>query len=120
VDTALFGAPHAVRCVLDLFGPSQVLFGTDMPLGPPDAVEMTIADLEATGLSDEELAAVYEGNAVRLLGLQAGDRHEDSTRQESVPERGARPRMVSEPDDAGGDPPCWAHMLDDEGNLRDQ
>ena len=73
VDTALFGAPHAVRCVLEFFGPRQVLFGTDMPLGPPNGVEATIANLEAAGLSGADRAAVYAGNAVRLLGLQAGD-----------------------------------------------
>jgi predicted TIM-barrel fold metal-dependent hydrolase len=71
VDTALFGAPHAVRCVLEFFGPDHVLFGTDIPLGPPNAVEATIADLEVAGLSSDDLAAVYAGNAVRLLGLQA-------------------------------------------------
>jgi aminocarboxymuconate-semialdehyde decarboxylase len=69
VDTALFGAPHAVRCVLDFFGPQQVLFGTDIPLGPPDCVDTTIADLDQAGLSNEDLAAVYAGNAVRLFGL---------------------------------------------------
>jgi hypothetical protein len=73
VDAALFGAPHAVRCVLEFFGPRHVLFGTDMPLGPANAVEATIADLEAAGLSAEGLAAVYAGNAVRLLGLQTDD-----------------------------------------------
>jgi predicted TIM-barrel fold metal-dependent hydrolase len=67
-DTALFGAPHAVRCVLDFFGPDHVLFGTDMPLGPPDAVEATIADLESLGLAEGDLSAVYSGNAARLLG----------------------------------------------------
>jgi aminocarboxymuconate-semialdehyde decarboxylase len=71
-DTALFGAPHAVRCVLDFFGPRQVLFGSDMPLGPSNAVEATIVDIEAAGLSDAERAAVYAGNAVRLLGLREG------------------------------------------------
>jgi predicted TIM-barrel fold metal-dependent hydrolase len=71
VDTALFGAPHAVRCVLDFFGPQHVLFGTDMPLGPANAVEATMADIETAGLSDEDRAAVYAGNAVRLLGLAA-------------------------------------------------
>ncbi len=74
VDTALFGAPHAVRCVLDFFGPQHVLFGTDMPLGPASAVEATIADLEAAGLSSEDRAAVYAGNAMCLLGLRAGRR----------------------------------------------
>jgi aminocarboxymuconate-semialdehyde decarboxylase len=72
VDTALFGAPHAVRCVLEFFGPQHVLFGTDMPLGPANAVEATMADLDAAGLSRDDLVAVYAGNAVRLLGLQAG------------------------------------------------
>jgi aminocarboxymuconate-semialdehyde decarboxylase len=70
VDTALFGAPHAVRCVLEFFGTQHVLFGTDMPLGPAHAVEATIADIEATGLSSEDRATVYANNAVRLLGLR--------------------------------------------------
>jgi predicted TIM-barrel fold metal-dependent hydrolase len=71
VDTALFGAPHAVRCVLDFFGSRHVLFGTDMPLGPANAVEATIADIDAAELSGENRDAVYAGNAVRLLGLAA-------------------------------------------------
>lgn len=71
VDTALFGAPHAVRCVLDFFGPRHVLFGTDMPLGPANAVEATIADIDAAGLSNEDMAAVYSENTARLLGLRA-------------------------------------------------
>ena len=71
-DTALFGAPHAVRCVLDFFGPQHVLFGTDMPLGPAQAVEATIDDIEACKLSEEDRSAVYSGNAARLLGLAGG------------------------------------------------
>jgi uncharacterized protein len=66
-DTALFGAPNAVRCVLDFFGPEHVLFGTDMPLGPPDSVALTVADLDASGLHAEDLAKVYAGNANRLF-----------------------------------------------------
>jgi aminocarboxymuconate-semialdehyde decarboxylase len=69
-DTALFGAPHAVRCVVDFFGPGHVLFGTDIPLGPPDAVEATTADLEAAGLSAADLGAIYAGNAERVLGVR--------------------------------------------------
>ncbi|HLG74824.1 MAG TPA: amidohydrolase family protein, partial [Ktedonobacteraceae bacterium] len=72
VDTALFGAPHAVRCVLEFFGSGHVLFGTDMPLGPSNAVEATIADIDAVGLSSEDMAAVYAENAIRLLGLKTG------------------------------------------------
>ena len=69
-DTALFGAPHAVRCVIEFFGSDHVLFGTDTPLGPPNAIDATIADLGAAGLSDADLAAVYAGNAHRLLGVR--------------------------------------------------
>ncbi|OLB87849.1 MAG: hypothetical protein AUI15_28855 [Actinobacteria bacterium 13_2_20CM_2_66_6] len=68
-DTALFGAPHAVRCVLDFFGPEHVLFGTDMPLGPPAAIEATIADIEEACLSEEHRRAVFEDNAARLLSV---------------------------------------------------
>ncbi len=68
-DTALFGAPHAMRCVVDFFGPDHVLFGTDMPLGPPDAVEATMRDIDACDLAEGDRAAVYAGNAERLLGL---------------------------------------------------
>lgn len=68
-DTALFGAPHAVRCVIDFFGPGHVMFGTDMPLGPPHSVESTIADVDSCELSEEDRAAIYAGNAQRVLGL---------------------------------------------------
>ena len=69
VDTAMFGAPHAVRCALEFFGPSQMLFGTDMPLGGPAVIEDTIADLKALNLAPSEEAAIFEGNAKRLLGV---------------------------------------------------
>ena len=69
-DTALFGAPHAVRCVLEFFGPEHVLFGTDIPLGPPHAVDATIADIDSAGLPEAQLAAVYAGNAQGLLGIR--------------------------------------------------
>ena len=68
-DTALFGAPHAMRCVLDFFGHANVLFGTDMPLGPPDAVAATISDIESCGLPESYAAAVYADNAIRLFGI---------------------------------------------------
>jgi uncharacterized protein len=73
-DTALFGAAHAVRCVLDFFGADHVLFGTDMPLGPPSATADTIADLESLGLPDADLASVFSGNAARVLGAGSGRR----------------------------------------------
>ena len=66
-DTALFGARHAVRCVLDFFGAGHVVFGTDTPLGPKDAVGKTIADIDACGLSEADRLQVYSGNTARLL-----------------------------------------------------
>ncbi len=68
-DTALFGAPHAVRCVIDFFGRDHVLFGTDMPLGPADSIARTLDDIDACGLDDMDCALVYAGNAARLLKL---------------------------------------------------
>jgi predicted TIM-barrel fold metal-dependent hydrolase len=68
-DTALFGASHAVRCVLEFFGPSHVLFGTDTPLGPANTIEATIEDIEGAGLELAQSDAVFSGNARRLLGL---------------------------------------------------
>jgi uncharacterized protein len=68
-DTAMFGAPHAVRCAVEFFGPGHVLFGTDMPLGGPAVITDTIADLHGLGLSEADEAAVLSGNAERLLGL---------------------------------------------------
>ncbi len=68
-DTALFGSPHAVRCVLEFFGPSHVLFGTDAPLGPPNAIEATIQDVGAACHGAEDCHAVCSENARRLLGL---------------------------------------------------
>lgn len=66
-DTALFGAPHAVRCVIDFFGPTHVFFGTDTPLGPSTAVEATIADIESSGRPSADLEAVFAANATTLL-----------------------------------------------------
>ena len=70
-DTAMFGATHAVRCAVEFFGPSHVLFGTDMPLGGPTVVGDTIADIEALGLPDADAAAIFAGNAGRILRIPA-------------------------------------------------
>jgi uncharacterized protein len=68
-DTALFGAPHALRCAVDFFGAGHMLFGTDMPLGGPGVVAETIADVESLGLAEPDRRLVYEGNARMVLGL---------------------------------------------------
>lgn len=68
-DTAMFGGPHAVRCAVEFFGPDQVLFGTDMPLGGPKVVSDTLADIEATGLERDELDKILSSNACRIFNL---------------------------------------------------
>jgi aminocarboxymuconate-semialdehyde decarboxylase len=73
VDTALFGAENGVRCSLDFFGVSHVLFASDSPFDPergPGYVRSTIANIEALGLGAEDRSAIYEGNARRLLPLR--------------------------------------------------
>jgi aminocarboxymuconate-semialdehyde decarboxylase len=73
VDTALFGAKHAMHCVLDFFGVDHVLFGTDMPFDPeqgPGFVRDTIADIEALSLNESALQRVFEGNARQMLGAR--------------------------------------------------
>jgi aminocarboxymuconate-semialdehyde decarboxylase len=70
-DTAMFGAAHAVRCAVEFFGADHVLFGTDMPLGGPTVVGDTIADIEALGLPAADAAAIFGGNAGRVLRIPA-------------------------------------------------
>src|SRR5205823_1801003 len=52
------------------YATERVLFGTDMPLGPPHAVAATIADIEACGLAEGGRSAIFEGNAERLYRLK--------------------------------------------------
>jgi len=68
-DTAMFGASHAVRCAVEFFGADHVLFGTDMPLGGPNVVADTIADIASLGLPEADEAAIFAGNTSRLLGI---------------------------------------------------
>jgi predicted TIM-barrel fold metal-dependent hydrolase len=68
-DTAFFGAAHGLRSSVEFFGADHMLFGTDMPLGGPQVIPDTLADLRAVGLSPEDEAKVLRGNAERVLGL---------------------------------------------------
>jgi uncharacterized protein len=73
VDTALFGSPHGVRCVVDFFDPDHVLFGTDAPFdlaGGATFIPATISDVEHAVPDASVRAGIFEGNARRLLALQ--------------------------------------------------
>jgi aminocarboxymuconate-semialdehyde decarboxylase len=73
-DTAMFGAAHAIECALQFYGADQMLFASDSPFDPekgPLYIRETLANLEALELSDEDRSKLYEGNARRVLGVQA-------------------------------------------------
>src|SRR5262245_61652211 len=72
-DTALFGAWHAMESGLAFYSPDHVLFGTDFPFDPekgPGFIRDTIAAMERMRATDAEKAAMYDGNARRLLRLR--------------------------------------------------
>jgi len=76
VDTAMFGAEHAVRCVVDFFGPGHVMFGTDAPFdttGGSYFIPRTISDVEGAVPDEPERAMIFQHNAERILGI--GSRH---------------------------------------------
>jgi uncharacterized protein len=70
-DTAVFGAPHALRCATEFFGVEHMLFASDMPFDPVQGsfIRDTIADVEALEISAAERERIYEGNARELLGV---------------------------------------------------
>ena len=72
-DTAVFGAPTALRCAYDFFGPGHMLFASDMPFDPVQGtfIRDTIADVEALDISDADREQIYEGNARALLRVPA-------------------------------------------------
>jgi predicted TIM-barrel fold metal-dependent hydrolase len=69
-DTAQFGNAGGMRCAVDFFGADHILFGTDFGFNPQFA-SGSIADLEAIGLSQDDLQKIFEGNARRVLNLEA-------------------------------------------------
>jgi predicted TIM-barrel fold metal-dependent hydrolase len=76
-DTAVFGAPHALRCAVDFWGVDHVLFASDTPFDPERGtmfIRETIADVDGLDLSETERAAIYEGNARKVLGVPSSDR----------------------------------------------
>jgi uncharacterized protein len=74
-DTAVFGAPHALRCAYEFFGAGHMLFASDMPFDPVQGtfIRDTIADVKALDISAAERERIYEGNARELLRLAASE-----------------------------------------------
>jgi uncharacterized protein len=74
-DTALFGAPHAVRCGLAYFPIERVLFGSDTPFDPeggPRYIRETIGALDEAGLTPERRRMIDEGNLRSILARRRG------------------------------------------------
>lgn len=71
-DTALNGEVAATRCGLDFFGAPQSLFASDAPFDSQQGKQLiggTIAAINALELSDADRAAIFSGNARKLLRL---------------------------------------------------
>ncbi len=73
-DTATFGSMPATQCGLEFFGTDRVLFASDMPFDPEKGtayIRWTIEILDRLEVTAAERAAIYEGNARRLMKLPA-------------------------------------------------
>ncbi len=74
-DTALFGARAATVCGLDFFGVDKTLFASDSPFDPEKGsafIRWTIEIIDGLDLTPAQRHAIYEGNARKLLKLDAG------------------------------------------------
>ena len=65
-DTAMFGATLGVKCGLEFFGASQIVFATDAPLGP---IKKTFDGINGMDLDAATKQAIFYGNAAKLLRL---------------------------------------------------
>ncbi len=73
-DTAVFGSQAATECGLKFFGADRVLFASDAPFDPEKGsayIRWTIEIIDRLDITPAERAAIYEGNARRLLKLPA-------------------------------------------------
>jgi uncharacterized protein len=69
-DTAVSGRePQLLKAAHDFFGPGNMVFGTDWPLG--EEVANSRASLDASGMSREEMKKVYSENISRILPSRA-------------------------------------------------
>jgi len=72
-DTSVNGSASAIRCGIDFFGTSHVLFGTDCPFDPqggPLFIRESIKAIDSLRLKPADARRIYFGNAIRMLGLE--------------------------------------------------
>ena len=73
-DTSVNGSPSAIRCGIDFYGTSHVLFSTDCPFDPeggPLFIRETIKALDGMKLKPGDRRRIYFGNAMRMLKLRS-------------------------------------------------
>jgi predicted TIM-barrel fold metal-dependent hydrolase len=69
-DTAVNGGTAALMCAYAFYGAEHMLFATDMPFDKElgdEAIRETIRAIERMDITAEEKAAIFEGNAIKLL-----------------------------------------------------
>jgi uncharacterized protein len=74
-DTAVFGSLPATECGLKFFGADKVLFASDSPFDPekgPMFIRETIRVIDALDISEADRRKIYQENAERLCGIEAG------------------------------------------------
>jgi predicted TIM-barrel fold metal-dependent hydrolase len=72
-DTAVFGSMPATNCGLAFFGADKILFASDSPFDPEKGsayIRWTIDIIDKLDITPAERAAIYEGNARKLLKLK--------------------------------------------------
>ena len=72
VDTADHRA-NTLQCVMDFFGPEQLVFGTNYPYGPEDGcgfIKDSLKALDDLGLAPEPKDRILGGNAARILHIE--------------------------------------------------
>jgi len=73
-DTALYGDVPGLMCGLAFFGTDHMLFGTDFPWDVEMGnryIRQTINAVKSMDISEVDRAKIFEGNARRLLSLDA-------------------------------------------------
>jgi predicted TIM-barrel fold metal-dependent hydrolase len=71
-DTALSANRRAMDTLLSLVSVQQVVFGSDYPYAPEEAMAGTVKGLAALSLPADDLKAIERGNALRLLPALGG------------------------------------------------
>jgi predicted TIM-barrel fold metal-dependent hydrolase len=62
------GNPNALRLARDAFGIDKLLFGTDYPFWKDDAHQLAMSYILDAGLPDDDVTAIFEGNARSIFG----------------------------------------------------